>query len=1650
MSSFLENEAEESDNDYDSDEVARHPRKKRAKPTQDSEEEEEEDDEEALRNEMKDLINDEEEEEEGESDDDDDEEGGKKRSRDEEESEEDLDDDDLDLLEENLGVKLSRKKKFKRVRRLIDEESDDEGEKDEREAIANELFDDEDGEQRPKNDRRRRGDEEEDDRYRALSGSEESDDEGNFIVDDNDEPISRPRKKKGYRYNDEAMQQAQDVFGVEFDFDDFQNYGVEDEYEDEQDDEYEEEEDEDGEGGARIRKKSKAKKKSSRKSIFEVYEPAELEKSFLQEQDKKITTADLPERFQLRSTPVTPADDGEIDEEADWIYLNAFSQPTITIQIQDAAQQIGRSIERGPLAGKKPPTAVPKIRETLKFIRNQSREVPFIQFYRKEYVRPELEIDDLWTIYKWDEKWCQLLQRKANMKKLVLDMQRYQGDLIIADPDAPLPEGARIIGDADIERIDRVNSFDELRDCWVQFQLYYGSLFPAMKQAKAEAERKRRMESRLEGGEEGDQVHEEEDVIKDKMSSLKLIQRKDFYTVCQEAGILGLATRFGLTPEQFGENLRDAYQKYEVEQIPIEPEEFANDYICTRFPDVEAVLKAAKYMVARQLASDPIVRKVTRQVFFERAVIHVRPTKKGMKEVDESHPCFTYKYLRNKPVSEFSNEQFLHLVIAKQEGNLTVKITMDKANVKGKEPNPTYFDEIKALYQRDEFSSNVQKWNKLRLEALETALDKFLYPSFEVELIAKLTKESQEGVIKRASKKLHDWLKIGPYVPNPEVTEDEDFDIREGLRVLGFAYAPQDESPSFAVLVDGDGEVVEHLRLPNFMLRRTVYATEKEKDLREKDKEKLKNFILDKKPHVICVGSKDLTARYLIDEIMTMAQELHDEENIPVIPVTLLDDELSTVYMNSKRAMAEFHDFPPVLRQAVSLARRLQDPLIEFSQLCTADEEILCMKYHSLQDHVPKDELLSSLQQEFIYRVNEVGVDINRILVHNYTSQLLQFVCGLGPRKAAALVRNLKKSPTPLLETRTQLMVNCGIGEVVFQNCAGFIKLDTAQLSDTGTETYIEVLDSTRIHPEAYDLARKMAIDALEYDETNELPSAGALEEIMENPENLKDLDLDAFAEQLAKEGCGNKKITLYDIREELNHPYKDLRQTYKLTAEDSFHLLTKESPETFYVGKLIIGTVINVYRRKPLQGSTDENNPVRNDETGLWMCPVCKKNDFLELNEVWNHYDAELCPGQAMGVRVRLDNGLVGLVPIEKISDHEVINPDERVKPGMTVHARITKVVADKYFLEMTCRTSDLNDRSYHWRPPKDFYYDFDAEDEDFKEEEDKKKKKAGKQNIFKRIIVHPSFHNIDFKQSEQMLESMHQGEAIFRPSSKGPDHLTLTWKVADGIYQHIAILEKNKDNAFSLGHQLIIDGEIYEDLDEIMARYITPMASFAREITSFRHYKGSVMGNKREAEKILLEEKKKRNTIVYIISPSKDFPGKFLLSYPNKEGKVIHEWLSIKPIGFKYREEYFRRLKDVIKRFQENWFTGKSLSTPLLSAPSQMSHQQLTSPAPGLRFPTPQGTPVMASPFHVPSSAAAAAAAWNRASTSMPPPRRTPTPQRTPNSMPPPPDPWVKLVQPGTPSHATPGASSQMSISPSYSPANKGDATPLLDEWA
>jgi transcription elongation factor SPT6 len=160
------------------------------------------------------------------------------------------------------------------------------------------------------------------------------------------------------------------------------------------------------------------------------------------------------------------------------------------------------------------------------------------------------------------------------------------------------------------------------------------------------------------------------------------------------------------------------------------------------------------------------------------------------------------------------------------------------------------------------------------------------------------------------------------------------------------------------------------------------------------------------------------------------------------------------------------------------------------------------------------------------------------------------------------------------------------------------------------------------------------------------------------------------------------------------------------------------------------------------------------------------------------------------------------------------------------------------------------------------------------------------------------------------------------------------VSWKVTDGIYQHVDVKEERKENMFSLGQSLRIGAEEYEDLDEIIARFVNPMASHARDIVNYKYFMGGLGGSRAKADEYLREEKgKNSNKIHYAIHPSREFPGKFVLSYlPGS--KVQHEFLTVTPDGFRYRQMSFQTLNQALKWFKEHFKDAPpSVSTPVVT---------------------------------------------------------------------------------------------------------------------
>ena len=767
MSDFLEKEALESDSDSDAIEEAEAggaskrketsssgtPAKKRRTLSSDDDSSgdssEEDDDDNEDDDEMKDFVTDQvEDEEEGDG------KSASSSSGEEDEDEDESDDDeDAALIEENLGINITKKKHKK----VIIEDDDDavvfSRKKNDKEQIKSKLFDSDD-EEEPHQERDEMETNGEDEDYEKKKkkkqpvdvlphlGNQENEDQeedeesdaDSFIVDDEqrDDEGGKSRSKKS-AYMDPTLQEAQDIFGVDFDFNMYDD-------DDQGDDRYEEGDEE--YGGARPSGK--------KVNILEFIEPAELHKAYMTEKDEEIKINDVPERFQMRRIPVQQTDnENELLEEAEWIFYNAFDNKTISMQHDGEQGSKSKDHE----------VYVANIHKALCFIRSKLFEVPFIAFYRKEYIR-ELNINDLWRIYHYDEKWTYLKQRKDQLIRLMDRIQKYQYDLY-SDQNAELTPDVRPLTDDDIIRVQMASCSEEFDDVYEHFCLYYGNQVAAARKAERE---KAALEAakEAEDGEEPPAAPKDEPIFRNPVKNTP-------YVMCIRAGLAALAQRFGLSASQLGTNLAEKYTQYQVEECDIEPSEMAREYVCTRFPTEEDVLKGTRYLVASQIGSDPTVRKVVRQAFYERAKLFVRPTKKGLREIDENHPCAPFKYLKNKPVKMLNGPEILHLLNAERDELITLKIHIDDlselvkpvnhdhlsqsqaAIAAGFSTSRTYFEEIKNLYEMDAFAHVAQLWNAERNKALEMALRSFIYPQLEKELRKKLTDEAKEVTLSRVN-----------------------------------------------------------------------------------------------------------------------------------------------------------------------------------------------------------------------------------------------------------------------------------------------------------------------------------------------------------------------------------------------------------------------------------------------------------------------------------------------------------------------------------------------------------------------------------------------------------------------------------------------------------------------------------------------------------------------------------------------------------------------------------------------------------------------------------------------------------------------------------------------------------------------------------
>lgn len=418
------------------------------------------------------------------------------------------------------------------------------------------------------------------------------------------------------------------------------------------------------------------------------------------------------------------------------------------------------------------------------------------------------------------------------------------------------------------------------------------------------------------------------------------------------------------------------------------------------------------------------------------------------------------------------------------------------------------------------------------------------------------------------------------------------------------------------------------------------------------------------------------------------------------------------------------------------------------------------------------------------------------------------------------------------IATRDQLMGDSDhpqiLGPKVFENAASFLIIAHSKERDT------EYLDSTRVHPEAYELGRKMAADALDFDEEDVVQivqgagKGGVINRLMkgDNVHKLNELILEEYAEELERNFNQRKRATLETIRAELQNPYEELRSKFmRLSVDEVFTMLTGETKETL-----------------------DEQMVVA-----------------VKIRRVTDRY-----------VSARLDCGIEGNVSTDEMPAEALGRPSLYYHVGQTVQARIESLSRKTFYAELSLREEKI-------RQPRRPVLDAAQEEwDDEREEKDKARLAVTNQEQTRtaRVIKHPLFKAFNSRQAEEFLAGRSRGDAVIRPSSNGPDHIAVTWKVGEGIYQHIDVLELDKMNEFTVGKTLRVSGKYsYSDLDELIVNHVKSMARKIDELCNNGKFQP---GSKEDAERWLekyCEANPKRSSYAFALDAKK--PGYFLLLF-------------------------------------------------------------------------------------------------------------------------------------------------------------------------
>ena len=472
---------------------------------------------------------------------------------------------------------------------------------------------------------------------------------------------------------------------------------------------------------------------------------------------------------------------------------------------------------------------------------------------------------------------------------------------------------------------------------------------------------------------------------------------------------------------------------------------------------VEDALQGASDIIAEIISDDADLRKMLRELYWRRASIVSRA---AAKEPEDSVYRLYYEF--SSPLAKTQGHQVLAMNRGEREEILKVSVEMDRETA------------LVALRRRVAPGRAAMEFVK---NAAEDAYDRLIAPSLEREARSELTERASEGAIGQFA------LNLKPLLMQPPVKGFVSMGLDPGYR-MGCKVA----------VVDPTGKVLDTT---------VVYPTHGE---RGKNEAIDKLAVLIKKHKVAHIAIGNGTASR---ETEQMAVELIRKAGDGKVSYAMVNEAGASVYSASKLAAEEFPDFDVNLRSAVSIARRLQDPLAELVKI---DPKSIGVGQY--QHDMPQARLGEALDGVVEDCVNAVGVDVNTA-----SAPLLTRVAGLNGTTAKNIVK-YREDNGPFT-TRKQILKVPKLGPKAFEQCAGFLRVPESN----------SPLDNTAVHPESYGAAEKLL--ALCGHSMADV-KAGKLGDLKGQ--------LAAYGQEKAAAECGVGVPTLLDVAAELAKPGRDPR----------------------------------------------------------------------------------------------------------------------------------------------------------------------------------------------------------------------------------------------------------------------------------------------------------------------------------------------------------------------------------------------------------------------------------------------------------------------------------------------------------------------------